>query len=137
MLLNMIEELMKEKQYRYSRLDGDVKLSKRDAIIQEFQQDLGIFVFLLTSQVSGVGLNLTAADRAIVLDPDWNPAGDNQSVDRCYRIGQARDVIVYRLISTNTVEDKIYKRQVFKNSLGQATLEDEQNNIIRTTSSAT
>jgi hypothetical protein len=59
-----------------------------------------------------------------VLDPAWNPADDNQSVDRCYRIGQLRDVIVYRLISTETVEDKIYKRQVFKQTLSQATIGD-------------
>jgi SNF2 family DNA or RNA helicase len=65
---------------------------------------------LLTNQVSGVGLNLVSADRAIILDPDWNPANDNQCIDRIYRIGQKRDVIVYRLISTCSVEEKIYRR---------------------------
>lgn len=71
-------------------------------------------------------MNLVSANRAIVLDPDWNPANDNQSIDRCYRIGQKKDVIIYRLISTNSVEDKIYQRQVSKLSLSKATIDDDQ-----------
>jgi SNF2 family DNA or RNA helicase len=130
-LLNMIEEIMKEKHYNFVRLDGDVKIKDRDSICNRFNVDPAIFCFLLTSQVSGVGLTLTGANRAIVLDPDWNPANDNQSIDRCYRIGQKRDVIIYRLISTNTVEDKIYRRQVFKSSLAKATIEEDQDNMIR------
>ena len=78
---------MREKQFNFVRLDGDVKIKDRDEICNSFNQDANIFCFLLTSQVSGVGLTLTGANRAIVLDPDWNPANDNQSIDRCYRIG--------------------------------------------------
>ena len=78
---------MEVKQYKFCRLDGDVKIPLRDSICNKFNSDPEKFVFLLTSQVSGVGLNLCGADRAIVLDPDWNPANDNQSIDRCYRIG--------------------------------------------------
>jgi SNF2 family DNA or RNA helicase len=63
-------------------------------------------------QVGGLGLTLTAADRVIIVDPSWNPAVDNQSVDRAYRIGQSRDVVVYRLMTCGTVEEKIYRRQV-------------------------
>ena len=76
-LLNMIEKIMNKKDYRFVRLDGDVKIPLRDGICQDFNTDPEIFCFLLTSQVSGVGLNLVSADRAIVLDPDWNPANDN------------------------------------------------------------
>ena len=65
------------------------------------------------------------------MDPDWNPANDNQSIDRCYRIGQKRDCVVYRLISTNSVEESIYRRQVFKSSLSKATVENCQDNMIR------
>ena len=89
-------------------MDGDVPTKKRDQICQEFNNNPEVFCFLLTSQVSGLGLNLVGADRAIILDPDWNPANDSQSIDRIYRIGQKKDVIVYRLISTNSVEEKIY-----------------------------
>ena len=124
-LLNMIEKIMDEKDYQYVRLDGDVKIPLRDGLCNQFNRDPSIFCFLLTSQVAGVGLNLVGANRAIVLDPDWNPANDNQSIDRCYRIGQKRDVIIYRLISTNSVEDKIYRRQVFKASLAKAAMEDD------------
>ena len=77
MLLNMIEKIMNEKAYEYRRLDGDVKINERDELCKEFNQDPNIFCFLLTSQVAGVGLNLIGANRAIVLDPDWNPANDN------------------------------------------------------------
>ena len=123
-LLNMIECIMEEKEYQFSRLDGDVKIPLRDGICNQFNNDPDMFCFLLTSQVSGVGLNLVSADRAIVLDPDWNPANDNQCIDRCYRIGQKRDVIIYRLISTNSVEDKIYRRQVSKQALAKTVTED-------------
>ena len=81
--------------------------------------------------MSGVGLNLVGADRAIVLDPDWNPANDNQSIDRIHRIGQKRDVIVYRLISSNTLEEKIYRRQVFKYSLSKANLDGQLETMTR------
>ena len=81
-------------------------------------------LFLLTSQVGGLGLTLTAADRVIILDPSWNPASDNQSVDRAYRIGQARDVVVYRLITCGSVEEKIYRRQVFKAGLSRTGTEE-------------
>jgi SNF2 family DNA or RNA helicase len=102
--------LESEGKYKYLRLDGDVPVKDRDALCQQFNKDKGIFCFLLTNQVSGVGLNLVGADRAVILDPDWNPANDNQSIDRIYRIGQKNDVIVYRLITTNSVEEKIYRR---------------------------
>lgn len=64
------------------------------------------------------------ADRVIIVDPDWNPATDNQAVDRVYRIGQDRDVIIYRLICSESVEAKIYARQVFKNSISAVSVED-------------
>jgi superfamily II DNA/RNA helicase len=75
-------------------------------------------------QVGGLGLTITAADRVIIVDPAWNPAVDNQSVDRAYRIGQQRDVIVYRLITSGTVEEKIYRRQVFKAGLANVSMND-------------
>ena len=76
-LLNMIEKMMDQKKYNYSRLDGDVKIPLRDGICNDFNTNPNVFCFLLTSQVAGVGLNLVGANRAIVLDPDWNPANDN------------------------------------------------------------
>lgn len=72
------------------------------------------FVFV---QVGGVGLTLTNADRVIIYDPNWNPATDAQAVDRVFRIGQTKDVFVYRLITCGTIEEKIYSRQIFKDSI--------------------
>ena len=94
------------------------------ARVQEFQTRDDIPVFLLTSQVGGLGLTLTAADRVIIVDPAWNPSVDNQSVDRAYRIGQRKDVIVYRLITCGTVEEKIYRKQVFKGGLSRSGTEE-------------
>jgi superfamily II DNA or RNA helicase len=85
-------------------------------------------------QVGGLGLTITAADRVVIVDPAWNPAVDNQSVDRAYRIGQKRHVVVYRLITSGTVEEKIYRRQVFKSSLSQVTV--TENNPTRCATSA-
>ena len=68
-------------------MDGDVPIRDRDRLCNEFNTNTDIFCFLLTNQVSGVGLNLVGADRAIIVDPDWNPANDNQCIDRIYRIG--------------------------------------------------
>lgn len=94
------------------------------ALVQEFQTTHDIPVFLLTTQVGGLGLTLTAADRVIIVDPAWNPSTDNQSVDRAYRIGQQKDVVVYRLITCGTVEEKIYKKQVFKGGLSRSGTEE-------------
>ena len=87
--------------------------------MQRFQTDPSIPIFLLTSQVGGLGLTLTAADRVIILDPAWNPSVDNQSVDRACRIGQTRDVVIYRLITCGTIEEKIYRKQVYKGALSR------------------
>jgi DNA excision repair protein ERCC-6-like len=74
--------------------------------------------------VGGLGLTITAADRVIIVDPAWNPAVDNQSVDRAYRIGQKKPVLVYRLITSGTVEEKIYRRQLYKARLASISMTD-------------
>ncbi|KAL2342897.1 hypothetical protein Fmac_004182 [Flemingia macrophylla] len=95
-------------------------------LIQDFQEGVGAPIFLLTSQVGGLGLTLTRADRVIVVDPAWNPSTDNQSVDRAYRIGQMKDVIVYRLMTCGTVEEKIYRKQVYKGGLFKTATEHKE-----------
>lgn len=75
-------------------------------------------------QVGGVGLTITAANRVVIVDPSWNPATDAQAVDRAYRIGQKRDVVVYRLITSGTVEEKIYRRQVHKRGLANVSMNE-------------
>ena len=76
----------------------------QNQLIQKFQRDERYSVFLLTTQVGGVGITLTAANRVVIYDPSWNPATDAQAVDRAYRIGQTQNVVIYRLITCGTVE---------------------------------
>ncbi|KAM7542613.1 hypothetical protein Aperf_G00000006586 [Anoplocephala perfoliata] len=110
--------------HRILRLDGRLKkLEERNAVLEKFKEDLRYTVMLLTTQVGGVGLTITSADRVIILDPSWNPSIDAQAVDRVYRIGQRSNVVVYRLITCATVEEKIYRRQVFKNSVIRQTID--------------
>eukprot|EP00729_Bicosta_minor_P004166 gene4166-19173_t len=105
----------------FLRIDGDVKdPNDRQKLIDKFNGDTKYFAFLLTTQVGGVGLTLTGADRVVIFDPSWNPSTDAQAVDRAYRIGQDKNVIVYRLVTCGTVEEKIYRKQVYKNGLQRA-----------------
>ncbi|KAH0463984.1 hypothetical protein IEQ34_006770 [Dendrobium chrysotoxum] len=125
-MLNLLEEAILSKGYNFLRIDGTTKISDREKIVKDFQEGCGAPIFLLTSQVGGLGLTLTKADRVIVVDPAWNPSTDNQSVDRAYRIGQKRDVLVYRLMTCGTVEEKIYKMQVFKGGLFRTATEQKE-----------
>jgi superfamily II DNA or RNA helicase len=127
-ILNIIERLLKNRYFKTLRIDGTVThLWEREKRIQLFQQNKDYSVFLLTTLVGGVGLTLTAATRVVIFDPSWNPTTDAQAVDRVYRIGQKENVVVYRLITCGTVEEKIYRRQVFKDSLIRQTTGDKKN----------
>uniref|UniRef100_A0A7N0TBK3 Protein CHROMATIN REMODELING 24 n=1 Tax=Kalanchoe fedtschenkoi TaxID=63787 RepID=A0A7N0TBK3_KALFE len=125
-MLNLIQESLVTRGYAYQRIDGTTKPCDRLKIVNDFQDGIGAPIFLLTSQVGGLGLTLTKADRVIVVDPAWNPSTDNQSVDRAYRIGQKKDVIVYRLMTSGTVEEKIYRKQVFKGGLFKTATEHKE-----------
>ncbi|RUS72057.1 hypothetical protein EGW08_020186 [Elysia chlorotica] len=121
-MLDIIQKVITNRGHKVARLDGTVtQLMERDEIVKKFQNNASYTVFLLTVQVGGVGLTITSADRVIIYDPSWNPATDAQAVDRAYRIGQQNNVIVYRLITCGTVEEKIYRRQVFKDSITRQT----------------
>ena len=91
-MLNLIQEIMNSTEefksdYKHLRIDGDTEISTRESLCQQFNNDPTIFCCLLTTKVGGFGLNLTGANRVVILDPDWNPANDNQAVDRVVRIG--------------------------------------------------
>ncbi|XP_064468001.1 DNA excision repair protein ERCC-6-like [Ornithodoros turicata] len=117
-ILDIMQRILVNRAFRVTRLDGTVtKMIERDRLVSQFQERAFHEVFLLTTQVGGVGLTLTAADRVVIYDPSWNPATDAQAVDRAYRIGQTRNVVVYRLVTCSTVEEKIYRRQIFKDSI--------------------
>ncbi|XP_021862017.2 protein CHROMATIN REMODELING 24 isoform X2 [Spinacia oleracea] len=125
-MLNIIQESLLTNGFEFLRIDGTTKASDRLKIVNEFQEGRGAPIFLLTSQVGGLGLTLTNADRVIVVDPAWNPSMDNQSVDRAYRIGQKKDVLVYRLMTCATIEEKIYRMQIFKGGLFKTATEQKE-----------
>ncbi|XP_009878289.1 PREDICTED: LOW QUALITY PROTEIN: DNA excision repair protein ERCC-6-like [Charadrius vociferus] len=127
-MLDIIEHVLSRRQFKIMRIDGTVThLTEREKRINAFQSNKHYSVFLLTTQVGGVGITLTAASRVVIFDPSWNPATDAQAVDRAYRIGQKENVVIYRLITCGTVEEKIYRRQVFKDSLIRQTTGDKKN----------
>jgi SNF2 family DNA or RNA helicase len=111
----------------YLRIDGSTDVQSRADRVQQFQTQHDAFqCMLLSTSVGGFGLNLTSADRVIILDPAWNPAVDAQAVDRVHRIGQRRDVRVYRLVMSGLIEDKVFRLQVFKMGLTKTVLEAKQ-----------
>ncbi|XP_037264458.1 DNA excision repair protein ERCC-6-like [Falco rusticolus] len=127
-MLDIIERVLSCRQFKIMRIDGTVThLTEREKRINAFQSNKDYSIFLLTTQVGGVGITLTAASRVVIFDPSWNPATDSQAVDRAYRIGQKENVVIYRLITCGTVEEKIYRRQVFKDSLIRQTTGDKKN----------
>lgn len=100
--------------YNFSYLDGSMKYDDRSKAVADFNSDPNQFVFLISTKAGGVGLNITSANKVVVVDPNWNPAYDLQAQDRAYRIGQTRDVEVFRLVSSGTIEEIVYARQIYK-----------------------
>ncbi|KAM9477081.1 lymphoid-specific helicase [Clarias gariepinus] len=103
--------------FEYSRLDGSMKYTDREDNMRKFTSDPEVFLFLLSTRAGGLGINLTAADTVIIFDSDWNPQADLQAQDRCHRIGQTKPVVVYRLITLNTIDEKILERASAKRTL--------------------
>ncbi|KAL0848272.1 hypothetical protein Bca101_021519 [Brassica carinata] len=118
-MLNILEDYMNYRKYKYLRLDGSSTIMDRRDMVRDFQQRSDIFVFLLSTRAGGLGINLTAADTVIFYESDWNPTLDLQAMDRAHRLGQTRDVTVYRLICKETVEEKILHRASQKNTVQQ------------------
>ncbi|KAL8713376.1 MAG: hypothetical protein Q9220_002575 [cf. Caloplaca sp. 1 TL-2023] len=113
-LLKMLQMLFKHTSYNVSYLDGGMSYEDRAKTVDDFNSDPAEFVFLISTKAGGVGLNITSANKVVVVDPNWNPAYDLQAQDRAYRIGQVRDVEVFRLVSAGTIEEIVYARQIYK-----------------------
>jgi len=113
-LLKMLHMLFQSTSYNVSYLDGSMTYEDRAIVVDEFNNRPEQFVFLISTKAGGVGLNIVSANKVIVFDPNWNPSYDLQAQDRAYRIGQTRDVEVYRLVSAGTVEEIVYARQIYK-----------------------
>jgi DNA repair and recombination protein RAD54B len=104
--------------FKFVRIDGTTKGADRPKIIGKFNDpEDDTFIFLLSAKSGGVGLNLVGASRLILFDHDWNPSSDLQALARIYRAGQTRDTYIYRFITTGSIEEKIYQRQISKTTL--------------------
>ncbi|KAL8720639.1 MAG: hypothetical protein Q9225_002539 [Loekoesia sp. 1 TL-2023] len=124
-MLDILEKFIKSLQgFNYRRMDGTTPIHSRQGLVDEFNGNADAHVFLLTTKVGGLGINLTGADRVIIYDPDWNPSTDVQARERAWRLGQKREVMIYRLMTAGTIEEKIYHRQLFKQFLTNKILKD-------------
>ncbi|KAM8794726.1 LOW QUALITY PROTEIN: helicase SRCAP-like [Eudromia elegans] len=122
-MLDVLEQFLTYHGHLYLRLDGSTRLEQRQALVERFNADKRIFCFILSTRSGGVGVNLAGADTVVFYDSDWNPTMDAQAQDRCHRIGQTRDVHIYRLISERTVEENILKKANQKRLLGDMAIE--------------
>ena len=125
-IFEFIEKELKEKDIRYFKLTGSTKVDDRIKMVDEFNENKDIKVFLISLKAGGTGLNLTGADMVIHYDPWWNASVENQATDRAYRIGQRNNVQVYKLITKNSIEEKIYELQERKASLANSMLSTKE-----------
>lgn len=126
-MLDLLEEYMAFRRYGYIRLDGSSKIHDRRDMVADFQNRDDIFIFLLSTRAGGLGINLTAADTVIFYDSDWNPTVDQQAMDRAHRLGQTKQVTVYRMVTTNTVEERILQRANQKSAIQKLVMTGGQN----------
>ena len=125
-MFEILERELKKEKIRYSKLTGQTKVGDRIKLVDEFNENEEIKVFLISLKAGGTGLNLIGADVVIHYDPWWNLSAENQATDRTYRIGQKRNVQVYKLITKNSIEEKIYELQKKKARLAENMLSTQQ-----------
>ncbi len=126
-MLSLIKTELDRLSISYEYLDGKSSTKKRELSVNNFQNNNELRVFLISLKAGGTGLNLTAADYVYIVDPWWNPAVENQAIDRCYRIGQDKTVFAYRMICKNTIEEKIVNLQAKKKQLAADIIQTEEN----------
>ncbi|KAL9625400.1 MAG: hypothetical protein Q9160_000463 [Pyrenula sp. 1 TL-2023] len=123
-VLDILEQFLNIHGHRYLRLDGATKVEQRQILTDRFNNDTRILAFILSSRSGGLGINLTGADTVIFYDLDWNPAMDKQCQDRCHRIGQTRDVHIYRFVSEHTIESNILRKSNQKRMLDDVVIQE-------------
>ena len=116
--LDLVAQLCRDRHYPHVRLDGSTSIGKRQKLVKQFNDPTSnSFVFLLSSKAGGCGINLIGGNRLVLFDPDWNPANDKQAAARCWRDGQKKKCYLYRFLATGTIEEKVFQRQLSKESL--------------------
>ena len=126
-MIDLMEEYLTYRNYKYLRLDGSTKLEDRRDTVHDFQTRPDIFIFLLSTRAGGLGINLTSADTVIFYDSDWNPTIDSQAMDRAHRLGQTKQVTVYRMITRGTIEERIRKRALQKEEVQRVVISGNAN----------
>ncbi|OHT01668.1 hypothetical protein TRFO_31454 [Tritrichomonas foetus] len=134
-MLDIIEDCLAYRGYKYERLDGSTAVEQRSESMRRFAEEEDNFIFLLSTHAGGLGLNLTAADTVIIYDSDWNPQNDLQAMARCHRIGQKKEVKIYRLITRATYEAEMFTRASKKLALDFALLDTDPQSISKSNSS--
>ncbi|XP_033636975.1 DNA repair and recombination protein RAD54-like [Asterias rubens] len=125
--LDLFEQLCRQRNYIFVRLDGSMSIKKRAKMVERFNNPSSPeFIFMLSSKAGGCGLNLIGANRLVMFDPDWNPANDDQAMARVWRDGQKKECFIYRLLSTGTIEEKIFQRQAHKKALSSCVVDNEE-----------
>ena len=122
-MFEFIEKELNDRKIKYYKLTGATKVDERMQLVDDFNKNPEIKVFLISLKAGGTGLNLTGADMVIHYDPWWNVSTENQATDRAYRIGQKNNVQVYKLITKNSIEEKIYNLQEKKAKLADNILD--------------
>lgn len=123
-VLDILEMFLSHNGHRYLRLDGSTKIEDRQVLTERFNSDSRIFVFIASSRSGGVGINLTGADTVFFYDSDWNPSMDRQCMDRAHRIGQTREVHIYRFVSSHTVEENMLRKAEQKRLLDKMVIQE-------------
>jgi non-specific serine/threonine protein kinase len=124
-MLALIKQKLEELNIPFVYFDGGTSAADREKAVQDFQNNEETRVFLISLKAGGVGLNLTAADYVYIVDPWWNPAVEQQAIDRTHRIGQTNNIFAYRMICKDTIEDKILQLQERKRSLARDLIADD------------
>ncbi|KAK7405812.1 hypothetical protein VNO78_07422 [Psophocarpus tetragonolobus] len=129
--LDLFAQLCRERRYPHLRLDGSTSISKRQKLVNCFNDpSKDEFVFLLSSKAGGCGLNLIGGNRLVLFDPDWNPANDKQAAARVWRDGQKKRVYIYRFLSAGTIEEKVYQRQMSKEGLQKVIQQEQPSSLV-------
>jgi len=126
-MLKLVGQRIEKYNIGYTYLDGRMNQEQRQSAVETFQNEDACRVFLISLKAGGTGLNLTAADYVYILDPWWNPAAEAQAIDRCYRIGQDKHVMAYKIVCRDSVEEGILELQESKKRVAEGVILDEAN----------
>ncbi|XP_039261081.2 lymphocyte-specific helicase-like [Styela clava] len=125
-MMDILQDYCGLRQYTTVRLDGSTNMQDRQQNIKNFNRDPDIFVFLLSTKAGGLGINLTSADTVIIYDSDWNPQNDLQAQDRCHRIGQTKPVMIYRLVTASSIDQRMVERAAEKRKLEKLVMHENK-----------